>query len=302
MELTKVAGVEGDLLGSYRNDKVAKARRDTLGKYRKLEQEEGTFEAEFPILDAEGNLRVEEDGVRLVLPAGEIEAITEDMNIKGTALTLYKYRVSVSHIDTANGVVYLKFNNGVSAVRDKYIKAIDESLSKGEKFCARARVEYVKYTQGVNRVTLNIAGARIPGFVNLVDWSKSYLPTLEGIVKRGDIVTVVVTEKYNKGGKVLYKCSRKLALDDAIWSGIEERYPEKSIVRIKCIQKRKNSFFGQIEGLKDIEVFCEYPSSNVDQQGKPLIITPGGLYQGYIYRVSEERKMLKARILYQITN
>ena len=63
---------------------------------------------------------------------------------------------------------------------------------------------------------------------------------------------------------------------------------------------REKSFFGSVEGLKDIEVFCEYPMKQTDSKGNPLIIEEGRLYMGMIYRVSEERRMLKARILYKI--
>ena len=89
-----------------------------------------------------------------------------------------------------------------------------------------------------------------------------------------------------------FACSRKELVQDP-WESQElnEKYHKGDIVRIRCISKRENNWFGQINGLEDIQVFAEYPSSKHN-----FAIVPGMEYMGTIYYINPEERSLKARV------
>ena len=70
-----------------------------------------------------------------------------------------------------------------------------------------------------------------------------------------------------------------------------EKYHKGDIVKIRCLSKRENNWFGEINGLSDIQVFAEYPSQKHD-----FAIVPGMEYLGTIYYINPEEHSLKARV------
>lgn len=103
------------------------------------------------------------------------------------------------------------------------------------------------------------------------------------------------------GGYDAYRCSRKAAVDDSVWDNIEERYPKGSIVKFQCTDiSMGHHFFARIEGLDDVELFCNKPPRPEDRNGNPLDIVVGAWYQGTIVQVDTTKKILRAHVLYRI--
>ena len=116
---------------------------------------------------------------------------------------------------------------------------------------------------------------------------------MRGKASYGDIVDVVVLERVErKNGMYYYSCSRKELVQDP-WEDqtLGEKYHKGDIVKIRCLSKRENNWFGEINGLSDIQVFAEYPSQKHD-----FAIVPGMEYLGTIYYINPEERSLKARV------
>ena len=298
MKYTEVAGVCHDFLGNFNNkDDLEKNR--TLDKYKAAMDSQQTISLKFEGVDSLKNeAYVENNGVRIITKLGELMQSSDAHYLGKTAITRVVYTVKVTQVDEVSGCVYCSVVDEKQSAKMMYTAAIEDALAKNKTFCVRTKVVFVDVPG--RRIFVDIAGVGIQGIITLAEWSKNYTSSFKGIVYSGDIIPVVITGKTHAKGRPAYACSRRLAVLNDSWNNIEERYPVGSLVTIKCIQMREKSFFGSVEGLKDIEVFCEYPMKQTDSKGNPLIIEEGRLYMGMIYRVSEERRMLKARILYKM--
>jgi len=108
---------------------------------------------------------------------------------------------------------------------------------------------------------------------------------------------VVLSKVDGKNGMYYYSCSRKELVDDP-WDSKElhEKYHKGDIVKIKCLSKRDNFWYGEINGLPDIQVLAEYPSHKHD-----FSIVPGFSYLGTLYHVDIKERSLKARVFQALT-
>ena len=297
MEFTKVEGIGHDYLTGTITD--IKNELETIEKYKNAMAAGKAFNIKFEAIDsAMGLAYVEDNGVRVCIPLSSLAGSSESNGLGPTALVRVPYSVKVEKIDETACTVYCKAQDAKADARSAYREAIEKALSKGEQFCVRTRVVHVNITG--RRLFVDIAGVGLQGVIHQPDWSRTYTSSFKNIVSEGDIVPVVITGKARVKNSNVYVCSRKLAILEDSWTGIEKRYPVGSLVTIKCIQRREHCFFGNIEGLRDIEVFCEYPPLPTDSRNNPLVIVEGEYYMGKIYRVSEEKKSLKVRILYHI--
>lgn len=115
------------------------------------------------------------------------------------------------------------------------------------------------------------------------------------------MIEVRVTERkvrrQKKGNVVYYACSRKELVDNP-WERkfLAEKYHEGDIVRIKCLSLKEGHWFGEINGLRDIQVFAEYPSAARD-----FPIIPGMEYMGKIYHMNTHEHSLKVRVFQALT-
>ena len=179
------------------------------------------------------------------------------------------------------------------------LNAIKDALDKKE--CIRIPATVVGFagkdedTGELNKaVLLNIANLGIIGFVRRAHWSVTVTTSLSHNVAVGDVIEVIImgiSQWSKKNKRPIFDCSRKLVMElDGIdpWKGIGEKITRNTKVELTCVEKRERNFFSIIDGLKDLEVLCEYPDD--------ITINVGSKYRGYIYRVSEESKRLCARI------
>lgn len=295
MELSKVEGLENlDFFGLKTREETRKER--TLDAYEKAMKEGTVLNMTFSAV-ANNGLYIYENDVRVQLPAEEFG----NGQYRRRALITKSYPVIVTSVDKDNKVITVSSRAIMNVAQCKYTEAIDASLASGEYFFTRVRVEANDKIR--KRLIVNIAGVAIPGYIPIAEWSHTFIRSFDGLVNRGDIIEVAIIKKSRIGHSDGYMCSRKIVRDDGIWNNIEEMYPAKSNVVITCTSKTRNSWFGSIDGLQDIEVYCEYPNggNSTDQKGRPLFIEVGGRYNCYIYKSNSEKRLLRARPLYQIS-
>lgn len=297
MRYTKVEGIEHDFLGAVITDD--KIRGKTFDKYRDAMTSDTVINIKFEAIDSMRNeVYVEDNGVRISVDLNSLGLNPESRYLGRTALTRITYSVKVDKIDDLSMSVHCVVVNLKEAAKLSYMAAIEDALRTKKDFCCKAKVTRVDIVG--RRVLIDIAGVGLLGVIEIGDWSKTFISSFTNIVSVNDVIPVVITGKTYAMRMRAYRCSRKLAIAEDSWAGIEKRYPVGSIVTLRCIKCREKSFFANISGLRDIEVFCEYPAKDTDAQGNLLVIHEGEMYQGIIYKVSEEKKTLKARVLYKI--
>lgn len=302
MELTKVEGLNCEEFLSENQASVkpeVKRQSRTLSYYKKSMEDKAVLKITFPCA-SNNTLYLEENGVRIELPAEDF--ITSDGR-KMRALINKEYAVVVTSVDEGNKLITVSSREIVDVARTKFKNAIEAALDKGDKFYVRARVEGIGTRQYKERVYVNIAGVDIVGYIPIKEWSHSYTHSLKYVAEKGEIITVAIIGRGKLGKTDAYICSRKDGVDDDVWKDVETRYPVGSNVVIMCTDLRSHNWFGRIQGLADLEVYCEYPDKgSVDRQGKPIEIKNGSQYNCFIYRSDSTKKILKARPLYEFTN
>lgn len=246
-----------------------------------------------------GDLSFVDEEITVVMPADQISGKPYDLKFRAQKLDDI-YCVKVMGIDNANRIVYVSHQEARMEKRPEIESVIEKSLAGKEKTPITVKGKVLKIqNRTVNGelidtgVWLDLCGVGIPGFVYIGNWKKTFTETLRGKVSYGDVVEVLVQERVErKNGIYYYACSRKELVQDP-WDSQElnEKYHKGDIVRIKCLSKRENHWFGQINGLEDIQVFAEYPS-----QKHQFSIVPGMEYMGTIYYINTKERSLKARV------
>lgn len=301
MELTKVDGLNCDdfLCGDDYVKTEKKRQKKTISYYTNAMENKNVLKITFPCA-SNNTLYLEENGVRIELPAEDF--ISSDGR-KRRALINKEYAVVVTGVDTEKKLITVSSREIVDVAKAKFTEAIDAALDRGDKFYVRARVEGIRTKQAGSRVYINIAGVDIVGYIPINEWSHSYTHSLKYVAEKGEIITVAVIGRGKMGETEAYICSRKDGVDDDVWKDVETRYPVGSNVVIVCTDRRSHNWFGRIQGLTDIEVYCEYPDKGaVDRHGKPIEIKSGSQYNCFIYRSDSAKKILKARPLYEFTD
>jgi len=246
-----------------------------------------------------GDLSLVEEDITVVMPSDQISGKAYDLRFRAQKLEDV-YCVKVIGIDAAKKCVYVSHQ----AARLEKRPEIEEELQK----CLISKVKtpivvkgkvlkiQTKMVQGEpvdTGVWLDLCGVGIPGFIYVGNWKMTFTEALRGKVSYGDIVDVLVIDRVEQNnGMFYYACSRKeLAQDPWESRELNEKYHKGDIVKIKCLSKRDNHWFGEINGLEDIQVFVEYPS-----QRHNFPIVPGMDYMGTIYYINPKERSLKARV------
>lgn len=270
-----------------------------LDKYQAKQKEEEVISIEFSATDTNGDLYTFDGPVKIILPNKELYGKKYDSYDRADKL-MYPYGVSVKALDYEKGEVIVSRAQAVAIDRERLKSALDQCI-KDEEYCeVPARVVRVL----PHLVVIDLGGLGIPGYIRIKEWSKTYTESFRGLVNNNDLVIVSVKSKGMEkklaksmkwqNDEIFYECSRREAMKVDPWEGIEERFPEKAVVRVTCTLKRDRNFFGRIKGLDEINVYCEYPDGNIR-------IIEGFEYEGYVARVSEKTQLLRVRIFRQLT-
>lgn len=288
-------------------DKESK-ERGALEQYRKQMEAGEYMQITFEKAEADGTLSKIEKNIVISMKADEITGEAYDLRFKSQKLA-DTYYVKVIGIDESSRTVWVSHNAARLDTRPEIETEINKRIPKeGPKrsICVKGKVIRIqtKTVDGENvdtGVWLDLCGVGILGFVYIGDWANTFTPALKGTVSYGDIVEVCVVEKKVRKQKkqdiTYYACSRKELIEDP-WENksLEQKYQVGDIVKIKCLSLKKGHWFGEINGLKDIQVFTEYPSS-----ARNFPIVPGMEYMGKIYYMNTKEHSLKARVFQALT-
>lgn len=303
--------ISGKFLGGKREMRSAFTqvgnKSSRLEKYRQQMESGEYMQISFEKANADGTLSKVEDGVVICMAPEEINGEAYDLRYKSQKLA-DTYYVRVVEVDETADIVWVSHNEARKDKRPEIEAEINKRLSAKRKQIIRVRGKVIriqtKMVQGESvdtGVWLDLCGVGILGFVYIGDWAQTFTPALKGTVSYGDVVEVCIREKKIRNQKqrdvVYYACSRKELVENP-WEqmALEEKYHVGDIVRIKCLSLKKGHWFGEINGLKDIQVFTEYPSASRD-----FPIIPGMEYMGKIYYMNTKERSLKARVFQALT-
>lgn len=278
-----------------------------LEKYVQMMERGEYMQIVFEKVDANGTLSKVMDGVTVRMAAKEISGEAYDLRYKSQKLA-DTYYVRVVDVDQSGSVVWVSHNEARRDKRPEIEEEINRRLASKKKQDIRVKGKIIRIqsriVQGENvdtGVWLDLCGVGILGFVYIGNWAQTFTPSLRGTVSYGDVVEVLVKEKrirkQKRGDVPYYSCSRKELVENP-WDrlALEEKYHVGDLVRIKCLSLKEGHWFGEINGLEDIQVFTEYPSAAHDFR-----IIPGMEYMGKIYYINIKERSLKARVFQALT-
>ena len=273
-----------------------------LERYEQCMKKGETIKMVFSLATANGDLMLQDGACKVILPNKEITGREYNPYARADRLN-QSYAVKVTSVDKAKQEVIVSHYAVRSVDRERLCQYMNAALDKKEYCTVPARV-IVVYN---NVALLNIGGLGIPGYLNISNWSSLYTRNLRGVVKKGDILNVAVIAKgelwckkryFNDSDVNPYECSRRLIVSDDPWEGIEKKIPEKSMVRIKCIERAEHNFYGVIDGIPEIQAYCYYPEEeSVLCKGD---IVPGCYYEGYVKKVDESTRRLRIRVFRRV--
>lgn len=301
--------ISSKFLGGKKEQSYVQEKENSVLERYKRQMESGEYmQIVFAKAEIDGTLSKVEQDVMICMRADEITGEIYDLRFKSQKLA-DTYYVKVVEIDENSRTVWVSHNAARLDTRPQIEAEINKRLKKeGIKHSIRVKGKVIriqtKTVDGQNSDTgvwLDLCGVGILGFVYIGDWANTFTPALKGLVSYGDVVEVSIMEKkiwkQKKRDVIYYTCSRKELVEDP-WENksLEQKYHVGDIVRIKCLSLRKGHWFGEINGLKDIQVFTEYPSSARD-----FPIIQGMEYMGKIYYMNTKERSLKARVFQALT-
>ena len=246
-----------------------------------------------------GDLSLVDEDITVTMPSDQISGKPYDLRFRAQKLDDV-YCVKVTGIDVSKKMVYVSHQAARMEKRPEIEEQLQKYLTakvktpvivKGK--VLKIQTKNVKGEMVDTGVWLDLCGVGIPAFIYVGNWKRTFTETLRGKASYGDIVDVMVLERVErKNGMYYYSCSRKELVQDP-WEDqtLGEKYHKGDIVKIRCLSKRENNWFGEINGLSDIQVFAEYPSQKHD-----FAIVPGMEYLGTIYYINPKERSLKARV------
>lgn len=286
-------------LGNQGNRPGVPERKGHLKKYESALQSGEYMMLSFSRVDSiTGDLSQVDEDITVIMPADQINGKPYDLRYRAQKLEDV-YCVKVTGIDPVRKVVYVSHQAARLEKRPEIEAELKRYLSKKEKTpiivkgkVLKIQTKMVKGEPVDTGVWLDLCGVGIPAFIYVGNWKRTFTETLRGKASYGDILDVMVLERVERKGMYYYSCSRKELVQDP-WDSkeLEEKYHKGDIVKIRCLSKRENHWFGEINGLDDIQVFAEYPS-----QRHNFAIVPGMEYMGTIYYINASERSLKARV------
>lgn len=288
----KMKVYEGIDFSKFLNVQKELSEDDVLNQYEKKMRNKENFSCEFSLSDKKGNLyNYVDGGIKVFMNKKDIDPIINRFYSKLEKLR-QAYQVQVTKVDRVEKIVYVSSAAALNEPQLKLISAIDEGLEQDEYVVVPATISCITEKK-INKdsvAIVNLGGLGVFGNIRLAEWSPAFTYSFDYVAKVGDVVEVAVINKIKWNSGEVYDCSRKVALRQDPWKGIEQKLPLKTNVRVTCVSKNAKNFFGTIQGFSDINIYCEYPDD------KSIVITEGQEYAGYVYRVNEETKLLRVRV------
>ena len=273
---------------------------NVLERYKSLAETDSVFPFVFDVARPDGNLEAREGDCTIILKNQDINGIAYDTYTRAYKLRR-RYNVKIINIDEENKVIYVSHVAARETDRDRLNDYLQENIENKVACVIPATVIAV-----YNHIAiLNLGGLNIPGYLSIEEWSSEYTLDLRTEVKRNDIIRIAVLEtggltvprqkQYFKWtDQVPYRCSRRKTIKVNPWTGISKRIHEEDIVRVRCSSVADNNFYCKVEGLPEINAYCFYPAA--DAKLKRADIIPGCLYEGFVKKLDEEKRILRVRV------
>jgi hypothetical protein len=264
--------------------------KERLDFYEVKMKSKEILELKFSLADKVGNLYFYEGDIRVQMDNLDIKGTIYNVRYRSNALA-NSYPVIVTSVDREKKEIHVSHKEAREMTKEELIDEIDAAIEKKEPLTVIAKVIKIQGKAGSSYAIVDLGGVGITGIIKMKDWSTVFTSDLRLVAKHGDIIKVVVKNRVLWNGKPGYSCSRGEALEVDPWSGIEEKLQKGTFVNVLCICKRDKNFFGKIEGIDEINAYCEYPDKE-----KNIEIVEGISYQGFVAAVSENNKLLRVKI------
>lgn len=285
------------------NLRLPKNVQDLIDEYEKLRQEEKIIEKTFPAVDQDGNLYATQNDVKFLLKNHEITGNGVSERLRARLLE-QKYNVMVTDIVTENGstTVYLSQVAAKRKARTEIINAIRAALADHKKMVLPARVTRIDDAKG--NVVLDVCNVGIVGLCKRNNWALVEIKNLqdEGVRTGQEVMIQIIgyTRHNSEDAKgrpaKFFMCSRKAVYAHRNpYEGIENRFSAGSLIVIRATDTRNpHHFFGRVDGLENIDVYCQKPKDMGDKNGVDII--EGHYYMAYVYEVNSKTKHFRARV------
>ncbi|WP_459195640.1 hypothetical protein [Wukongibacter baidiensis] len=273
---------------------------DVLAKYETKMKNGDIFDVKIIGASSNGDLNcVLDNGLQGVIENEDVEGKPYDPYTRSKYVSSVM-RVAVKKVDREKNVIYFSRALAMDKVRNFLRADIIKKLKKAKKNnkdypVVKAKVMFVAHN---NRVYLNIAGVYLLGYVPIKNWKHGFIYNPKETIENNVIIDVMVVDyKPAINGKdEAFICSRKDLLPDP-WEGIEERFKKNDLYEVTCVDRQNDKFYARMPGL-EIDIFVQYPDNS--KRDIPIVIETGKKYKIRIYKVSEEKRLLRARVIDEI--
>lgn len=285
-------------------------------EYEKMQEEGREIEVSFATASASGNLDLRDGDIKLRMRPEEMDGPVwshrarkqmKDGRGYTTRMLGKTYHVKVIKVDRRNNTIFVSERAAHVDLKKRVLEKMREILSRNGHAVVPARVIGVS-PEIPTQVVVSIGDIGIIGLVPRSEWARTYVANLSAAVKPGQMIMVAVRGRAAWSDRLginrvdreecMYMCSRSEVLEKDPWEGVEEKYPVKIGVRVRCVSVLPGRFFASVEGLDEINAACLI-DDRAEHPVKPVI---GREYLGYVFHVNEKEHKLKVRIIGEVTN
>lgn len=279
-------------------DKQGAEKEDTLQKYKEYQSNRLKLQGSFDISSVEGDLYYIDNDVTVVL---ENEEISYERSYFGRgASNGYNLNIpldiEVKHIDEEKRMVYVRCTEQIDTIRERCIKILNKEVwqfrEANKKYyeAKKEGKELPEYKVGRKirgtivsvdnfKAVVDILGLGIRGEIVAPNWSLGYIDKLDAVCKVGEshifeVIGYLPKKRSEPDEQQGYRLSRKHLVPDP-WKTIPKAYAdvikaEETLLLVKCrkIIEGQNWFWGEIEKLESISIFCDYPNKFKVEEGK----------------------------------
>lgn len=292
-------------LGEFSLEKIQEIKENStasiLDEYeQKLHDPDYVEEILFNNVDVKGNLYTFRDDVRIMMRNTDIFSGRGGTDLaKRSRLIGKTYKVKIKKIDRENKTVWVSARKILSAMKAELEADIDKAFKTRQPMVVAAKVIAIEEAEGY--AVCDLFGCGVLAILPRSKWSKNYVTSFaEAGVKVNDVIQARLMlqarrlEKYNN--RVAYVISREDIFGNP-YDGLESKYPVGSLVVIKAVQLCEHNFFGRIDGLDNLDVYCSYPGDkHFGDKAVDIPIKLGHYYAAYVKTVDEKHQRFRAKV------
>lgn len=270
-----------------------------LEKYQELKEKKESMDILFSVGDAEGNLLyIDNHGILLILPSEEVQKsnIWYSKETRAVYVGKKSLKVVVDEIRAEENKVVLK---SIAAQEIRQAKYMEEELVRDfqerQKDYGTDAYEPITVpgiiktiSQNGQFATVMLLGLHTRGTIYVSRWSKGFTRVFpkeiesDGVIRYFDITNTRLFK-----GRRTFELSAERHNPDPWDSLPEDVYTPGAVVSVSCVEKPagKQYWWGQLEGIRDLEVMGKYPSER-----RTFQIEVGRTYSCTVYKIDKEAR------------